>query len=520
MLKRNLGKMGESFFENMCASCGIISNKSTEDYAGWDYTLDFPDEYQSIPLADKSSGSIECKIQIKSTDKLTKRLQIKLSNMLRFCKSEVPAFILFLEYNGMAFPQNAYLVHIDRKVIYDVLKVARANSISKNRKSFNKITYSVRYCNKDLLAVISGESLKEKIESYIPSGMGEYARNKRKDIDFLGYEKQHSTVKFNVNGPRGYLDLVDATLGWTEEAKIQNFEFHDDRFGLSSKISEMSASSAVIKFDSMIKGKDANIIFKDANTDSKIRMNAEVIISPFNIPKPNLLDRIRIKTIYIDMLINFHDGKVDFKYTLEVSSRLHDLKNLVLLLIWLETPFKKIDVEVLSKNNPHSLMLNFENKKNDTISTNDKIKDTYNAVLDALELARLINLEGQIKTHLSEVYSAKEQLSYIGNIIRSSPPDFMKMKLKNSDEIKEGSDLAIIVVFFTKLGEYHIYTVATYFGVVVKNNDELLMSVSNATIEKVLDFIVPKNATQDIIKFIENVSNKYERQGINICVYF
>jgi len=49
-MQKNLGILGESTFKSLCASVGLVANKSEQDEFGWDYIVEFPYENQNVSL--------------------------------------------------------------------------------------------------------------------------------------------------------------------------------------------------------------------------------------------------------------------------------------------------------------------------------------------------------------------------------------------------------------------------------------------------------------------------------------
>ena len=39
---RDLGDLGELFFNAWCSEVGLVANKSTKDKMGWDFLVEFP----------------------------------------------------------------------------------------------------------------------------------------------------------------------------------------------------------------------------------------------------------------------------------------------------------------------------------------------------------------------------------------------------------------------------------------------------------------------------------------------
>ena len=96
-MQRKLGVLGESTFKNLCASVGLVANKSEQDEFGWDYIVEFPYENKNISI--DMCQPIECKVQVKATYQQKRKLAVKVSVLDRLVKTPNPAFIVFLEFD-------------------------------------------------------------------------------------------------------------------------------------------------------------------------------------------------------------------------------------------------------------------------------------------------------------------------------------------------------------------------------------------------------------------------------------
>ncbi len=180
MDERNLGNLGEGYFNKLCNGIGLICNDSqSHDAAGWDFIVSFPHHPNAEVLADNAPPLIECKVQVKATDGLSKKVQITLSNLMKLCTSHLPAFIFFAEFNGHEDPDDVYLVHVDEILIKKTLKRARQNGVSKNRKKLNNTKVLISYNESHKLITKNGRALKAAIENHIPNGMEKYITKKK-----------------------------------------------------------------------------------------------------------------------------------------------------------------------------------------------------------------------------------------------------------------------------------------------------------------------------------------------------
>lgn len=131
---RDLGGMGESFFDFWCRREGLTINPSIVDKTGWDYLVEFP--FSSSPTTmNLHKSAPECKIQVKATDSKNRKLAIKLSNLRRLATSKTPTFIVFIEFSGKNHPENIFVVHLDSRLIFNILK--RVYEVEKNGDTVN-----------------------------------------------------------------------------------------------------------------------------------------------------------------------------------------------------------------------------------------------------------------------------------------------------------------------------------------------------------------------------------------------
>lgn len=117
----DLGRLGEYTFGLWCSQVGLIPNGSKIDKTGWDYLVELPETYRdkNEPI---HSSPIECRVQVKATNHSKKKLSINLKNLWRMSTINMPAYYVFIEFDGKKEAQAAYLVHVDHVFITNVIK--------------------------------------------------------------------------------------------------------------------------------------------------------------------------------------------------------------------------------------------------------------------------------------------------------------------------------------------------------------------------------------------------------------
>jgi hypothetical protein len=198
MIMRDIGRMGQSEFEKLCSSAGLTRNQSREDMTGWDYLVEFPLPRAAGQPADMAPPALECRVQVKATDRHRRKWDIGLSNLERLAKSPMPAFICLLEFNGQENAQNVYLLHIGEAVIGRVLKRLRKQGEVSGQVA-KKATVSITCDDSDKLLEPNGACLRQAIEGYVAQGYDKYCQWKMRLLETLGYENTPSRIDATIS---------------------------------------------------------------------------------------------------------------------------------------------------------------------------------------------------------------------------------------------------------------------------------------------------------------------------------
>lgn len=192
---RDLGLMGESTFSLWCADAGIIPNGSQIDKTGWDYFVEFPFEDLNDPT-EIHKAAIECKVQIKATDKKERKLPVSLSNLRRLITAQMPAFFVFIEFDGSDSAKDAFIVHVDNELITKVLKKLHEIEQSDKTNKFNKRKMTISYGDSHKMEHLNGDCLKEVFISHIGMDISRYISNKIKHLESTGFEDGFAQINF------------------------------------------------------------------------------------------------------------------------------------------------------------------------------------------------------------------------------------------------------------------------------------------------------------------------------------
>jgi len=229
---RDLGRMGESAFAQWCASAGLTANSSTVDRTGWDFFVEFEfDSKENLQISTVHNAALECKVQVKSTDNNDRKLGIKLSNLKRLATAAMPAFIIFIEFDGTDSPQRVFLVHVNQDLSLKIL--SRLHDAEQQGASdlLHKKTMTIKYDETHLLAEISGKSLALAMRKEIGLSMSDYVAKKNAHLSSAGFDDGFAEITFTANGVGEISKLIDMSIGLESDAGISELVGFKKRFG-------------------------------------------------------------------------------------------------------------------------------------------------------------------------------------------------------------------------------------------------------------------------------------------------
>lgn len=321
--ERDVGAMGEAAFESMCAAVGLIANKAFRDRSGWDFLVEYPIQHTDSVTVDEREYPVECRVQVKSTDSKPGKRAIKLSNLERFAKAPMPAFVLFLEFEGNENPVNGYLVHIDEKLVARVLKKLREIDTTEARTSIHKVSLSITYNESHKLPFVNGLKLKECIDTYVSAGMYLYTKEKLELIKNVGYETSKGSITFSFLEDDGLHAVVDNMLGYSDTVAIDRVNMIPERFGIPSSRQNNEVFNGKFNFNlkSSISGR---IEISPKQFGQPLILKCEVFTSPLFGPGMEAFEVIRLKSDLIDWRISVKNGEARFSVSLDGNRSIYD----------------------------------------------------------------------------------------------------------------------------------------------------------------------------------------------------
>lgn len=331
-----LGPLGETKFSEWCAGAQLTANRSLdEDRTGWDHYVEFPYEKTNLPR-DKQLSPIECKVQVKATQRKDRKLAIKVSVLKRLVDYSYPAFILFLEFSKDEEPvvENAFLVHVDERMIKRVLKKIRENDTLKKPKNLYEIKLSISYSLKHQLSDNAGLAFRDKALDYISGkGMTKYQETKRHLVDSVGYEE--SGFKFQFNAIAKDLDryITEQAIGVSESLDIKDTVLFDNRFNLKSGGVEIKRSDEAKVSITLATNGSCHLRFKASEYAPSINFEADVVPTPQLFKDRNkLILRATLFSIELEFVDSLTQIDAKIHLTIEKQAELDEIIKLFKLL--------------------------------------------------------------------------------------------------------------------------------------------------------------------------------------------
>ncbi|MGC6386664.1 hypothetical protein ACMV8I_03235 [Ewingella sp. S1.OA.A_B6] len=378
--------------------------------AGWDYILDFPFE-SGCASSDTAQGPIESKVQIKSTTKNRRFSPVKLSNLLRFCKSPLPTFFLFMEFGTSKNPQDLFLVHFDNALIKESLTKIRQAEQGGGKKKLNNSSMRISYNDSHKLNSISGLDLKKMIEKYIPKGMSDYSLEKIKFTESVGFESGSGVIKFSTADEKSVIGMIEACLGYDKEVEVIDVIINEERFGIELASPLHKAPKATLKISPTDSSMSVNVKFREDKYSASIDFPAKIYIPPI----PNLPEkffRIRLKTAFLDIMIGMGERASTYQLTMGPEKHLlQDLYNQAKLLSWICIEKREILVDIQLENKPEvSATFLITPTKDGEPSGSDEWRNEVDNIERIVWIASKIKISSNLRISISEAHANREHV--------------------------------------------------------------------------------------------------------------
>jgi hypothetical protein len=421
---------------------------------------------------------IECKVQVKATDKNDRKIQISVTNLKRLSLSPLPSFICFIEFDGKNEAQSAFLVHIGKDIISKTLKRVREVEEKGELKKLHKKKITIHYGEDELLTSTNGESLKLKIINHLTQGVEAYMNKKNELIKTLGFEDGAGTVKVTVSGEDPIEEFLDLTLGIKKDIEIDKFVGHHVRFGITSKIPFVDAKQGKL---SLTGGHEipATVKFKEFKFSPGLVFSATLFNSQLNAMVPEKYMKLRLVSDFFEIVLKPYEGIANFTFSLEpaIKKSLKAYREFFALMAL----FSKSDNGIIFEVSPTNYS-SFESqiKISENVSNFEWGHQTCEY---ATEICKKLDVDpSTIELTLDQLFDHQESIEKMYRVLTSDASDVRVEFSISSVERPNFDSEKIVTIFFTKtyLGNICFGVFIGLSGVVTPlEEDRFTLVVSN-----------------------------------------
>lgn len=239
---QKIGRQGEKLFSLLCTDAGVTCNKSIEDDYGWDMLVEFPPPEQQKTAIDLRQVQLTANVQVKATRARSRTCRISLQNALRMAKSPIPSFVFLVVLKDRKKPRY-FVAHVWKELIHSWLKAARVADAS-GVTATNKRHVTIRFDDTD----DHTDDAVRWIENQIRSAGPQYAANKLKFADTVGFEKGYgiANVSLELSNPQ---EFIDFQLGLKPNLKASRVQIHSERFGIRAANPEIDLTNVMLTLE-------------------------------------------------------------------------------------------------------------------------------------------------------------------------------------------------------------------------------------------------------------------------------
>lgn len=504
---RDLGLMGESTFSLWCANVGLIPNGSQVDKTGWDFFVEFPFS-SGLSIHEIHKSAFECKVQVKATDKNDRKLPISLSNLRRLITAQMPAFFVFIEFDGKNSAKRAFLVHVDNELISKVLKRLHQIEQSEKDNNFNKRTMTIHYNDSHQLEGPNGMSLKKSMLSYIGDNISEYIASKKAHLESTGFENGFAQITFTTEGEENLKTLIDVSLGIEKQVDISKFKGIDTRFGISSKNPFVDANGGKLEMPDLKPNAEGIIRFREDKLSLGLSFNSKLYISPFNAMVPDNLKKIRVEGDFFDLKFNPYTGYATYSFSFGEGVRLEvkKFRDAVKLLNSLGSSGRLVHAELVFDGFP---------KLEFAVGCKDLDFDfskELKALESAVKLVSEFGLTELVDITFDEISRYQTEICQMRDVF-DAPSNLFKVEFGvDGDGFDPGNKVACIFLITAPIGSHIFGIILVITGNVEEiPDDKYRLFTNDVVIEKQ---IVSKKdepiQNEDLIAAIEEIEQKYD----------
>lgn len=303
-----LGRRGQNLFRRWCEDDHELRcHPPDPDHMGWDFFVEFPPVPRPKEPLDRHVELTKVLVQVKSTQRRGASVRAKLSALKHLVDSDLPTFIVCLEYAKSQLCR-ARILHIGESEIFFILKQVRTLEAA-GRVDLNRHKISLPLVNAVELQ-LDGSNLRSALTETIGSETAAYVSKKAAFRESCGYEDDSKSLKFSWTSRSGGEELVDLILGYVPELKLDESIFETKRFGIALDKDVRRYSGGVLKIEPSPARRDM-ISIRHGN----VRSSLDVDIHSPGIPNlPKKYQKFRLKNEFIDIKLHLGEGILNAKF--------------------------------------------------------------------------------------------------------------------------------------------------------------------------------------------------------------
>lgn len=317
---RDIGAAGESYFRAWCASAGITANPSQSDAHGWDMLIEMQTPGMSLNTSQLHEGMVEGKVQIKSTDSRKRYVDVELSNLHKMATTSLPAFFVLIEFEGSDAPSSAYIRHVDEALISQVLKRIADLTAENSKVKLNKKSLRVHFSEE--VTPLTPGTLKALMQKHIGTTQSAYVEKKLQHLKSAGFEDGAYKLRFTIPNVEQLERLIDASLGKQVGVEVESIQGSAVRFGLSSPIPALAASTAVLSLMQVVPDGQGTVSFRKRSNGTTYSFPADLYRGLINGLLPMDRRKIRIDAGFLEITVKSKGDVRNTEAPMEVTINL------------------------------------------------------------------------------------------------------------------------------------------------------------------------------------------------------
>lgn len=513
---RDLGLMGESIFSLWCADAGLIPNGSQIDKTGWDFFVEFPFNSGFSPREIHKSP-FECKVQVKATDKNDRKLPITLSNLRRLITAQMPAFFVFIEFDGKDTAQKAFVVHVDNDLISKVLKKLHKIEQSPEENNFNKRKMTIYYDESNVLDQPNGNCLKKCLLTHMGNNISKYIENKKSHLESTGYENGFAQITFTTVGEDNLKSLIDVSLGLEKEVEVSKIKGVDTRFGILSDNPLLSSDACKLAMPNLAPTAKGKIRFKEDRFSSGLVFECKFYNSPFNIMVPNELIKFRVEGDFFDLKFSPYTGEASYSFSFGEGVRLevNKFRDAVRLLNILFASGKKIIAELIVDGFPKFEFSVGCNVHEFEFSRELKALDSAVKVISSFEYTDFVDIS------FEEISRYGSKICQMEEVLFSSSKLFRVEFGVDGEGYDPSKDTACLFLVSTPIGSHIFGVIAVLTGGVEQiENGRFRLLTKDIAIERRIvserDEAIPN---EYLVSVIDDIEKRYDENYSVVTIF-